>query len=147
MDSFDLDRYLQQLDSTYVTTGTLLHTANVFLSQFSADEQKEWMRKTEGKEEEEEEEDDEKEADDEGWKEVKRRKVNPRSLMAAAPMASKEKAHKKDPLLEKHSKKDFYAFQVTDRWRKKAERIASRMGQQRDYFGRLRQVRNFQKKT
>ena len=144
MESFHLETYIARLEASYTDAGQILSTANAFLDKFATAEHSAWLEKGTGGEEEEEEGD---EAVEEGWTEVKKRKLSMKALMKAPDVTPTDVITDKNPFLTKHTKKDFYQFQVTDRWRKKAERIASRLDQKRDYFGRVRSSRNFEKKT
>ena len=149
MECFSIDTYIARIEGSYTDAGKILSTANSFLDTFSTEEHAAWLEKGEGGGGNDDEQDEQDaDADDEGWTEVKKRKLSVKALMkpddAVNPNSPKPD---KNPFLTKHTKKDFYQFQVTDRWRKKAERIAARLEVKRDYFGRVRSSRNFEKKT
>ena len=98
-------------------------------------------------------------ADDDGWQTVQRKKKPKAGQKAIVQkMGKSKKATSSEPVKpipsrrfatavfgnvqRKHKKNDFYSFQLTDRWRSKAERIASKLNMTKDVFGRPIQTAN-----
>ena len=97
-------------------------------------------------------------ADEDGWETVRRAK-KPKTGARAVVQKMGERKRSAPKGLEapptrndaravfgnvdkKHKKKDFYSFQLTDRWRSKADRIASKLNMKKDVFGRPIQTAN-----
>ncbi|KNH04780.1 GTP-binding protein [Perkinsela sp. CCAP 1560/4] len=89
----------------------------------------------------------ESEGKEDGWQIVKRNRKGS-NINKAFSLKMRQRAPKENPLpssrfskevfgmKKKDQKKDFYSFQLTDRWREKADRIASKLNAKKDIFGR-----------